>query len=130
MFFSVRGEGKCEIDYKKKENFFFSFRKLFNYFWWLVCRKRWLESVSGLRRRSREQKKVILKKRGKARFLDIMGRKNGVCVGRWCVRVITAEKKVICKKWNLSALSGILGHFKSEFRKKKVNGIFSDYEER
>ena len=27
---SVRGEGKCEIDYKKKENFFFSFRELFN----------------------------------------------------------------------------------------------------
>ena len=23
FFFSVRGEGKCEIDYKKKENFFF-----------------------------------------------------------------------------------------------------------
>ena len=22
LFFSVRGEGKCEIDYKKKENFF------------------------------------------------------------------------------------------------------------
>ena len=21
LFFSVRGEGKCEIDYKKKENF-------------------------------------------------------------------------------------------------------------
>ena len=39
LFFSVRGEGKCEIDYKKKI-FFFSFRELFNYFWWLVCRKR------------------------------------------------------------------------------------------
>ena len=24
LFFSVRGEGKCEIDYKKKEKFFFS----------------------------------------------------------------------------------------------------------
>ena len=30
LFFSVRGEGKCEIDYKIKENFFFSFRELFN----------------------------------------------------------------------------------------------------
>ena len=29
-----------------------------------------------------EQKKVILRKRCKARFLDIMGRKNGLCVGR------------------------------------------------
>ena len=29
-FFSVRGEGKCEIDYKKKENFFFSFKELLN----------------------------------------------------------------------------------------------------
>ena len=24
----------------KKKKFFFSFRELFNYFWWLVCRKR------------------------------------------------------------------------------------------
>ena len=30
LFFSVRGEGKCEIDYKKKEIFFFSIRELFN----------------------------------------------------------------------------------------------------
>ena len=30
LFFSVRGEGKCEIDYKKKENFFFSFMELFH----------------------------------------------------------------------------------------------------
>ena len=30
LFFSVRGEGKSEIDYKKKEIFFFSFRELFN----------------------------------------------------------------------------------------------------
>ena len=30
LFFSVRGEEKCEIDYEKKENFFFSFRELFN----------------------------------------------------------------------------------------------------
>ena len=82
LFFSVRGEGNIEIDYKKKENFFFSFRELFNYFWWLVSRKRWLGSVSGVRRRSTEQKKVILTKRCKARFLDIMCRKNGVCMGR------------------------------------------------
>ena len=32
LFFSVRGEGKCEIDYKKKENFFFSFRELITNF--------------------------------------------------------------------------------------------------
>ena len=31
---------------------------------------------------SRKQKKVIVRKMCKARFLDIMGRKNGVCVGR------------------------------------------------
>ena len=82
LFFSVRGEGKCEINYKKMENFFFSFRELFNYFLWLVCRKRSLGSVSGVRRRSRWQKKVILRKRCKARFLHIMGRINGMCVGR------------------------------------------------
>ena len=40
LFFSVRGEGKCEIDYKKKKNFFFSFRELYHCFWRLVCRKR------------------------------------------------------------------------------------------
>ena len=58
LFFSVTGEGKCEIIYKKKENLFLSFRELFfNHFWLLVCRKRWLRSVSGVRRRSREQKK-------------------------------------------------------------------------
>ena len=32
LFFSVKGEGKCEIDYKKKENFFFSFRELLTIF--------------------------------------------------------------------------------------------------
>ena len=47
-----------------------------------------------------------------------------------CVRVFTAKKKVISKKSNLSGLRGILGHFKSEFRIKKVSGNFSDYEER
>ena len=34
------------------------------------------------------------------------------------------EKKEICKKRNLSALSGILGHFKSKFRKKREVVIF------
>ena len=29
LFFSVRGEGKCERNYKKKENFFSSFREVF-----------------------------------------------------------------------------------------------------
>ena len=29
LFFSVRGEGKCEIKYKKDENFFLFFRDLF-----------------------------------------------------------------------------------------------------
>ena len=28
-FFSVRGGGKCEINYKKKQNFFSSFREVF-----------------------------------------------------------------------------------------------------
>ena len=41
-----------------------------------------------------------------------------------------SRKKVISKKMKLSALSGILGNFKSEFRIKKVSGHFSDYEER
>ena len=44
--------------------------------------------------------------------------------------LIHGGKKVFCKKGNLSALSGIFGHFKSEFRKKKESGNFSDYEQR
>ena len=39
LFFSVRGEGKCEIDYKKRK-FFFSLREVFDHFWSLVSRKR------------------------------------------------------------------------------------------
>ena len=60
----------------------------------------------------------------------MMGRKNGVCVNRCMCSRNHGGKKVICKKGNLSALSGILGHFKSEFRIKKVSGNFSDYKER
>ena len=44
------------------------------------------------------KKKVILRKRGKARFLGIMCRKNGVCVGRCMCTRIHGGKKVICKK--------------------------------
>ena len=51
-------------------------------------------------------------------------------MGRCMCTRIHGGKKVICKKRNLSALSGILGHFKSEFRKKKESGNFSDYEQR
>ena len=51
-------------------------------------------------------------------------------MGRCMYPRIHGGKKVICKKLNLSALSGILGHFKSEFRIKKVSGNLSDYEER
>ena len=63
FFFFRKGRGKCEINYKKKKIFFLSFRKLFHYFWSLVCRKRSLGSVSVVTRRSREQKKGILRKR-------------------------------------------------------------------
>ena len=52
----------------------------------------------GVRRRSREEKKVILRKRCKARFLGIMCRKNGVCVCRCMCTRIHGGKKVICKK--------------------------------
>ena len=69
-----------------------------------------IRNFSGVRRRSREQKKVFLRKRCEARFLG-MGRKNGLCLGGVCVRVITVEEKVICEKRNLSAFIGILGHF-------------------
>ena len=32
LFIFVRGEGKCEIEYSKAENFFFSFRELLTIF--------------------------------------------------------------------------------------------------
>ena len=35
------------------------------------------------------------------RFLDIMGRKNGVCVGRCMCSRNRGGKKVICKKMKL-----------------------------
>ena len=60
----------------------------------------------------------------------MMGRKNGVFVNRCMCSRNHGGKKVICKKRKLSALSGFLGHFKSEFLIKKVSGNFSDYEER
>ena len=83
---------------KKSKKIFPPFGRFFDYFWSLVCRKRCLGSVSGVRRRSREQKKVILRKRCKARFLDIMGRKNGVCVCRcMCSRNHGGKKKKFVK---------------------------------
>ena len=40
LFFSVRREGKCEKNKKKKENKFFPpFGRFFDHFWSLVCRK-------------------------------------------------------------------------------------------
>ena len=46
----------------KKKIFFLLLAVFLTIFWSLVCRKRLLGSVSGVRRRSREKKKVILKK--------------------------------------------------------------------
>ena len=40
LFISVRGEGKCEINYKKKEIFFPPLERVVDHFWSLVCRKR------------------------------------------------------------------------------------------
>ena len=65
-----------------------------------------------------EKKKSNFKKKVLSAFLGIMCRKDGVCVGRCMCSRNHGGKKVICKICNLSALSGILGHFKSEFRKK------------
>ena len=49
---------------KKKKKIFLPLERFFDNFWSLVCRKRCLGSFSGVRRRSREEKKkVILRKR-------------------------------------------------------------------
>ena len=47
---------------------------------------------------SREEKKVILRKRCLELFLGIIGRKNGVSVGRCMCSHNHGGKKVICKK--------------------------------
>ena len=57
LFLSVTGEGKCEMISKKKKIYFCPLGSFFDHFWSLVCRRRWLGSVSGVRRRSREHKK-------------------------------------------------------------------------
>ena len=44
-----------------------------------------------------KRKKVILRKRCYARFLGIMGRKDGVCVGRCMCSRNHGGKKVISK---------------------------------
>ena len=41
-----------------------------------------------------------------------------MCLGRCICSRNHGGKKVICKKLNLSALSGISGHCESEFQKK------------
>ena len=40
LFFSVIGEGKCEINLKKKKKFFSPLGSFFDHFWSFVCRKR------------------------------------------------------------------------------------------
>ena len=47
-----------------------------------------------------------------------------MCLGRCMCWRNHGGKQVICKKLNLSAVSGILGHFKPEFGKKRKVGIF------
>ena len=49
--------------FKKIKKIFPPFGRFFDYFWLLVSRKRSVGSGSGVRRRSREEKKVILRKR-------------------------------------------------------------------
>ena len=45
---------------KKRKQIFPPFERFFDHFWSLVSRKRLLRSVSGVSRRSREEKNVIL----------------------------------------------------------------------
>ena len=65
-----------------------------------------------------KKKKSNFRKRCYALFLGIIGRKNGVCLVRCMCWRNHGGKQVICKKLNLSELSGILGHVESEFGKK------------
>ena len=45
-----------------------------------------------------KEERAKKRKRCKARFLGIMCRKNGVCVGRFMYPRIHGGKKIICKK--------------------------------
>ena len=78
-----------------------------------ISRKRWLGSVSGVRRRSRELKKKYFQEKGvKPVFYTLWVWKTecvwvGVCV---CSRD-HGGKNIICKKCNLRVVSGIFEHF-------------------
>ena len=57
VFFSVRGEGKCEINYQKKIIFFPL--GAFSPFLFVSLPEKMIRKCFGGRRRGREQKKVI-----------------------------------------------------------------------
>ena len=57
LFFSVRGKGKSEINYKKKKNYFLFSGAFFLLFLVVRLPEKMIRKCSGLRRRSREEKK-------------------------------------------------------------------------
>ena len=82
----------------KKKLFFPLLGRFFDHFWSLVCRKRRLGSFSGVRRRSREEKKSNLKKKVLSAFFRHYGSEKRSVLGRCMCSRNHGGKKVICKK--------------------------------
>ena len=60
LFFSIRGEEKCEINYKKQKIFFFLFVSFLDHFWSFVSEKMIRKCFGGNEKEWRKRK--ILKK--------------------------------------------------------------------
>ena len=63
LFFSVRGEGKCGIIYKKKEKNFFSFRELFSLFLVVSLPEKMIRKCFGGKEKEKRAKKSNFKKK-------------------------------------------------------------------
>ena len=62
LFLSVRGEGKCEKNYKKIKKIFPPLGRFFDHFWWLVCRKIIRKCFGGKEKEYRAKKGNFKKK--------------------------------------------------------------------
>ena len=87
LFFSVRGDRKCEINYEKKEKNFFSPLGSFLTIFVVSFPEKMIRKFFGEGEEVDSKKKSNFKKKLLSAFFGIMGRKKGVCVGRcMCLR--------------------------------------------
>ena len=63
LFFSIRGEGKCEKKYKKRKKIFSSFREVFSPFLVRSLPEKMIRKCFGGKEKESREKNVILRKR-------------------------------------------------------------------